>query len=243
MRTSLAALLLTVVTAAPLFAQDAPSSVPPDAPSRGYIIAKGGLAWFSNMSGFSTSGKQATTDVGADLGIRLGRHFLVFGDGGWIRNLQRGVQPILVNTTNTIYADHLVSLTGGGSLRTLYGLGGAGIMGPALGQFIPYVIGGIGIARFNPTTHFTYNSGTIPGLASPAAGTDVTAALTAARFYNAPGTSTASVLMGAGGLQLALKTHLVLDGRYSYMRVGSDSALSATSYATNMLTFGVGARF
>ncbi len=89
MRTSLSVVILTLVTATPLFAQNPQT--------RGYITGVGGFLLFKNISGFSTSGNQGTSDLCVGLGARIKGHVMVIGNGGWVRNVQRGVQPLLVS--------------------------------------------------------------------------------------------------------------------------------------------------
>jgi hypothetical protein len=241
MRTSVNAVILTLLMATPLFAQQATTSTPT---TNGYITAVGGLSYFSNISGFSTAGKQGTGTLGADVGLRIAPHLMVFGDGGWLPNFQKGLQPLLLSTTNSLYDSHAISTTGTGTLRALYGLGGLNLAGPALGQFTPYVLGGVGVARLTPTTHFTYHSGTIPGqTTAPAANADVTASLISAKLYTAPGTSSPLMFMAGGGLRLALAQHALIDAEYRYSRIAADSALSAPAESINAITFGAGYRF
>ena len=241
MKTPVTAVILTVLSAALLFAQQKNNSGPT---TNGYITTGGGLAYFSNIANFSTAGDQGTGIVAVDLGVRIAPHLIAFGDGGWLPNFQKGLQPLLLNMTTSLYADHAISTTGTGTLRALYGLGGLSIAGPTLGQFTPYVLGGVGVARLSPTVHFTYHSGTIPGqAAAPAADADVTATLTSANLFTAPPTSSPLMFMAGGGLRLALALHSLLDAEYRYSRIAADAALTAPAESTNAITFGFGYRF
>jgi opacity protein-like surface antigen len=240
---TLSSFVLTLVVAAPVFAQGA-ATAPQAEETRAYLTATGGLAIFSNVSGFSTAGNQATPDVAIDLGVRFRTHLLVFGEGGWLRNLQRGIQPLLVDTTTTVYANHLIGLTGTGSLAAWYGLGGAGVAGPTWGRWTPYLMGGIGMASLDPSLHFTYNSGTLPGqTTAPSAGTEVTDTLTSAGYLTPPPSSTARMVMVSGGVQLALSPRWIADGQYRYSQIAADSVLASKTIGINAITVGLGVRF
>jgi opacity protein-like surface antigen len=236
------------MTAAPLFAQQtAPALLAPSSnteqPSRGYFTGAAGFTFFKNIDNFSTPGEQGTPTVAIEAGVRIVPHLMVFGEGGWIDNLQSAVQPTLVNTTTSLFAGHNYVVTGTGSTRVWYGLGGLRIAGPAWGKVTLYALGGAGVARLNPVTHFTYTSGTLTGVTTPAAGTDVTASLTSAGYFKAPLTSSALMLTAGGGLQLAVGSQGVLDARYRYQRIAADSTLSPGALGANTLSIGFGVRF
>jgi opacity protein-like surface antigen len=151
---------------------------------------------------------------------------------------------MLVNTTTSVYANHAVSLTGGGSLAVWYGVGGLGVMGPTLGRWTPYASGAIGVARLNPSVQFTYNSGTIPGrTTAPSAGSDVTAALESAGYFKAPASSNARMVRVNGGIQLAIGSRMIADGQYRYSQLAADTVLASKAVSTNAIAFGLGVRF
>jgi opacity protein-like surface antigen len=243
MRRSVTTAILTLLTAARVFAQDSTPSVV-ERPTKGYITAVGGLSYFANIENFATGGHQATGLVGADIAVRIVPHVLVFGDGGWIPNFQKGLQPILISTTNSLFNDHSISSTGTGTLRMFYGVGGVNIAGPRLGQFTPYVLGGVGLTRLTSTSHFTYHSGTIPGqTTAPASGADITAALASAKLFTEPAPSSPAMFLAGGGVQLALAQHTLLDVEYRYSRIAADAALTAPAMGFSAFTFGAGYRF
>ena len=184
MRTSLAVVILTLVSASPLFAQNPVT--------KGFFTGGAGFVFFKNVSGFSTAGDQGTSDISAALGARIKGHVMLIGNGGWVRNLQKGIQPLLVATTNTIYNVHGISTTGTGTMPVWYGEGGLSLNGPTLGLWTPYVMGEYGIARLNPTIELQYKSGTIPGqtTAPPTVGSDQTSLFEKLGYFRAPGTST-----------------------------------------------------
>jgi opacity protein-like surface antigen len=108
---------------------------------------------------------------------------------------------------------------------------------------MPYVLGGVGIARLNPSPQFTFSSGTLPDGSTPAVGTDVTTALTSSGIYTDPPASTAPMFTVGGGVQVPLAPHWVVDAAYRYSRIGADTTLSASPLNTNGMTFGFGYRF
>jgi len=237
MRTSLSVIILTLVTAAPLFAQNPVA--------RGYLTGVGGLVFFKNVSGFSTSGNQGTSDLGVGLGARIKGHVMLVGNGGWMRNVQRGVQPLLVSTTNTIYNVHAISTTGTGKLPVWFGEGGLSLNGPTWGLWTPYVMGEYGIAHLSPTVKLTYNSGTIPGqtTAPPSAGSDQTSLFEKLGYLRAPGTSVTQMFSAAGGLRLAIAKRAIATGEWRYSRFNAVSSLETGAFSSNELAFGLGLRF
>src|SRR5689334_11972002 len=112
MRTSLSVVILTLISASPLFAQNPVT--------RGYFTGGAGFVFFKNVSGFSTAGDQGTSDLNAGFGVSIKKHVMLIGNGGWMRNVQKGIQPLLVATTNTIYNVHAISTTGTGKMPILY---------------------------------------------------------------------------------------------------------------------------
>ncbi|PYR70047.1 MAG: hypothetical protein DMF88_04045 [Acidobacteria bacterium] len=235
-------IVLALASVSPALAQQTPSA-PQEVHTRGYFTGTAGLAFFSNIDGFSTAGTQASADVEIDFGLRIRGHLLVFGEGGWLRNLQNGVQPILLNTVTTVNTNHGVNLTGGGSLAVWSGVGGVGVTGPTLGLWTPYALGGVGVARLDPSLKFTYNSGTIPGQATPTVGSDVTAALTKAGYFTPPSSGMARIITVGGGLQLALGPRWIADGQYRYSQIAAADFLTSKALGSNAITLGLGVRF
>ena len=114
---------------------------------------------------------------------------------------------------------------------------------PTNSRFMPYVLGGVGVAHLNPTAQFTFSSGTLPDGSTPAVGTDVTSAVTAAGNFTPPSASTAFMFTLGGGVQVPVAPHWVVDAGYRYSRIAADSTLSAVPVTTNGMTFGFGYRF
>jgi opacity protein-like surface antigen len=237
MRTSLSVVVLTLLSAAPLFAQN------PD--TRGYLTGAGGLVFYKNISGFSSSGSQGTSDLGIALGARIKKHVMVVGNGGWMRNMQKGLQPLLVNVTNSIYNTHTIGTTGTGKLPVWHGEGGLSINGPTWGLWTPYVLGEYGIARMSPTVKITYNSGIVPGqtTAPPATGSDQTSLFEKLGYLRVPGASVTQMFAAAGGVRLAIAKRGIATGEWRYSRFAADSTLSTGAFSTNELAFGLGLRF
>jgi hypothetical protein len=166
----------------------------------------------------------------------------LFASVGRFANLQAELQPTLDATTSALSSQGL-RVTGGGALPAWYGVGGLRAEIPANAHVFPYLLGGLGAARLNPTAQFTYVSGTMPDGSAPTVGTDVTSTLVSTGSYTAPPASTALMLMLGGGVQVPLVPHWAFDLGYRYSHIAADSTLSAPALNTNVLTFGVGYRF
>jgi Outer membrane protein beta-barrel domain len=229
MRTLMMAATVTVLTAAPLFAQE---NGGPDA--RGYVTGLGG---FARSVGITTG------DVLLEGGVRIAPHVMVFGNVGRFGNLQADLQPTLDATTAALAATQGLTVIGGGSLPASYFSGGLRVEVPTNSRFIPYVLGGVGAAHLNPTAQFTFSSGTLPDGSTPAVGTDVTTAIISAGSFTTPPASTAFMFTLGGGVQVPVVPHWVLDAEYRYSRIAADSTLSASPLNANGMTFGFGYRF
>jgi opacity protein-like surface antigen len=229
MRTLMMAVTVTVLTATPLFAQE-----------RGGQDANG---YVSGLGGFATSVGNSTGDMLVEGGVRIAPHLMVFGDLGRFGNLQADLQPTLDSTTAALSANQGLTVTGGGSLPAWYGAGGLRAEVPTNSRVLPYVLGGIGVARLNPTAQFSFSGGTMPDGSTPDVGTDVTTAIVAAGAFTAPPASNAFMLTLGGGVQVPVKPHWVFDAGYRYTRIAADSTLSASPLNANGMTFGLGYRF
>jgi opacity protein-like surface antigen len=114
---------------------------------------------------------------------------------------------------------------------------------PTRSRVLPYVLGGIGVARLNPSPQFTFSSGTMPDGSTPDVGVDVTTAIATAGVYTAPPASNAFMFTAGGGVQVPVARQWVIDAGYRYCRIAADTTLSASPLTTNGMTFGVGYRF
>jgi opacity protein-like surface antigen len=167
---------------------------------------------------------------------------MLFGNIGRFADLQGDLQPTL-NAATTALSNQGVAVSAVGSLPAWYGVGGLRGEIPASRHAVPYFLGGIGAARLNPTTQFTFSSGTLPDGSVPDIGTDVTSALVSQGTYTTPRASTDFMFMFGGGVQVPLPTHWAIDLGYRYSRIAADETLSANALNTNAMTFGFGYRF
>ena len=211
---------VTLLTAAPLYAQT----------ERGYVTGVGGFAATPD----TTSG-----DVVGEVGIRVARHLLVFGDVGQFHNLQPSdAQPAVDNTTAFLAQTQGVTVLGTPRVPAWYSVGGLRYEVPTQHRVSPYVLGGIGFTRLNPTAQFTYSSGTLPDGSTPSVGSDVTSQLVSAGDFTAPPASTAFMFTLGGGLAIPVTDHWAVDAGYRFSRVSAATPLNAQGP-----TFGLGYRF
>jgi opacity protein-like surface antigen len=232
---------VTLLTAAPLLAQGGGA----DDPSV-YLTGFGGFATGMGTvtsGGTTASVSNTSSDIGAEIGVRIAPHVMVFGDIGRFGYLQADLQST-VNVTTANLANQGLIVTGGGSLPAWYGLGGLRLEIPIHSRVQPYVLSGIGVAHLNPNATFTYVSGLTPGVfPTPIAGMDATAALTSAGIITAPPASAALMFTLGAGVQIPAGAHWVIDTGYRYSRIAADSTLNASSLIANGITFGFGCRF
>jgi hypothetical protein len=211
---------VTLLTAAPLYAQT----------ERGYVTGVGGFAATPD----TTSG-----DVLGEVGVRVAPHLLVFGDVGQFHNLQPSdAQPAVDNTTAFLAQTQGVTVLGTPRVPAWYSLGGLRYEVPTQRRVLPYVLGGIGFTRLNPTAQFTYSSGTLPDGSTPSVGTDVTTQLVSAGDFTAPPASTAFMFTLGGGVEIPVTRRWAVDAGYRFSRVAADTPLNAQG-----ATFGFGYRF
>ena len=229
MRTLMMAATVTLLTAAPLLAQEAGG---PDA--SGYI---------TGLGGFASSITNTTGTFVLEGGVRIAPHVMAIGNVGRFGNLQPDLEPTLDATTSALAANQGLSVIGGGSMPASYFTGGLRVEVPTNTRVMPYVLGTIGMARLNPTAQFTFSSGVMPDGSTPAVGTDVTTAITSAGAFTAPPASSAFMFTLGGGVQVPVAPHWVVDAGYRYSRIAADATLSASPLTTNGMTFGFGYRF
>jgi opacity protein-like surface antigen len=224
---SLVAMFVATV-AAPSFAQEKRVQDP-----NGYVSGFGGAAWADGNS---------TGSVLFEGGVRVAPHITAFGNVGRFTNLKGDLQPTLDAATTSLSQEGL-AVTSGGTLPAWYGLGGLRAEFPASAHALPYILGGLGAARLNPTAQFTFASGTMPDGLTPDVGTDVTSSLIALGSFTAPPASNALMFMLGGGVEIPTTPHWAVDLGYRYSRIAADSTLSAAALNTNVMTFGLGYRF
>src|SRR6185436_18394153 len=102
MRQLTIAATVTLLTAAPLFAQE-----------RGGQNASG---YVTGLGGFATSVGNTTGDIAAEGGVRIAPHVMVFGNVGRFTNLQADLQPTLDSAAAALSANQGLSVIAGGSL-------------------------------------------------------------------------------------------------------------------------------
>jgi len=229
MRMLMIAATLTLLTAAPLFAQDTGG-----ADAKGYV---------SGLGGFAASVTSTSSDLLVEGGIRIAPHVMVFGNVGRFSDLRGDLQPTLDATTAALTANDGLTVIGGGNLPATYASGGLRVEIPINSRVMPYVLGGIGVAHLSPSPQFLFSSGLMPDGSSPAIGANVTTAIVAAGEVTPPAASNALMLTVGAGMQFPVAPHWVVDGGYRYSHIGSDATLSATPLSANGITFGIGYRF
>ena len=129
-------------------------------------------------------------------------------------------------------------MLGTARVPAVYSVGGLRFEVPTRGRVSPYVLGGIGAARLNPTAQFTFSSGTLPDGSTPTVGDDVTSQLVAAGDFTAPAATTAFMFTLGGGVEIPVARHWAIDAGYRFSRVAADTPLNAQG-----ATFGFGYRF
>lgn len=201
--------------------------------------AQSSSVYASVAGGFAVSPDGTSGDALGELGVRVGRHFSVFGDVGQFHNLQPSqIQPSVDSVDATLAASGL-TVTGVARVPAWYSMVGLRWSTPLNAHLSPYVFGGVGFARLTPAAHFTYQGGTLLGAATtPVTGDDVTAQLVSTGEFVQAAASTAGMFAVGGGVEAPIARHLVADIGYRVSRVSADTPLNAQS-----VTFGVGYRF
>ena len=231
MKTLMIAATATLLTAAPLLAQERGAG---GEDAKGYV---------TGLGGFATSVTNTTSDIRFEGGVRVAPHVMIFGNVGRFGDLQGDLQPTLDAATSALAANQGLTVIGSGTLPAKYVSGGLRVEVPTHSRALPYVLGGVGVARLNPSAQFTFSSGTLPDGSTPAVGDDVTAILTTSGAFTEPASSSALMLTFGGGLQVSVTHHWVADAGYRYSRIAADTTLSASAINANGMTFGVGYRF
>jgi opacity protein-like surface antigen len=227
-------LAVTALGAAPVAAQETQTKVDDWQNAAGYV---------TGLGGFQAATGSATGDVLIEGGVRVAPHVMVFGDLGRFQNVQADLTPSLNNTVTALQTNQGVSVTGSGTLPAVYSIGGVRLEVPVSNLFLPYVLGGAGIARLNPTQQFSFVSGTMPDGSSPSVGDNVTPGLMSSGALTTLSPSTAFMYTLGGGVQVPIASRWVVDAAYRYSRIAADTTLSAAPLNTNGMTFGIGYRF
>jgi opacity protein-like surface antigen len=112
------------------------------------------------------------------------------------------------------------------------------------GRFaVPYLLGGVGMARLSPSTQFAYASGVLPDGSMPSVGSDVTSNLTSSGAVTALSNTSAAMVMFGGGVRVPIASRWAADVGYRVSRIAADTSLASDALNTQTLTFGVGYRF
>jgi opacity protein-like surface antigen len=214
--------IVTMFTAGPAFAQ---------MQERVYVTGVGG---------FATTPDTTSRDVMGEVGVRVARNLFVFGDLGQFHNLQPSVvQPTVDATTAILAAGQGLNVTGTARVPAWYSVGGLRYEVPIHSRLLsPYVLGGLGVARLNPTAQFTFVSGPMPDGSTQAAGADVTSQILTAGDFTAPPATTALMFTLGGGAEIPVARHWAIDAGYRFSRIAATTPLNARG-----ATVGFGYRF
>jgi opacity protein-like surface antigen len=213
------ALMFVVSIAASAFAQS----------ERGYIGGAGGFA----VTPENTSGA-----VMLEGGVRVAPHLFVFGDLGQYHDVQPSVvQPSIDLTTEQLSTTGLNTI-GTGRVPATFALGGLRYEMPLVHGFMPYALGGLGMAHLSPTATFTYSSGTLFDGSTPTVGQDITSEVESNGSFTLPPSSTALMYSFGGGVQIPVFGSWMADVGYRFSRIEADAPVNAQG-----MTFGLGYRF
>ena len=197
---------------------------------RGYVEGAGN---FIDASGAKTGG---TT---GEVGFKVAPNLVIFGTVGNIHDVQSAaLQTPVDQAVSNLALNNDLTATGIVRNPAWYSLGGARIQFPNRHALTPYVLGGIGFARLNPSTRFTYESGTPLSGDSDTTGTDITTDVVTNGFYTQPVSTTGLMLRTGAGVQIPVGKHLLGDIGYNVSRISAD-----TPVHTQNVTFGLGFRF
>jgi opacity protein-like surface antigen len=196
--------------------------------------------YITGVGGFTTTPDTTSRDVMGEVGVRVARNLFVFGDLGQFHNLQPSVvQPMVDAATAILAAGQGLNVVGTARVPAWYSVGGLRYEVPIHSQLLsPYVLGGLGFARLNPTAQFTFAGGPMPDGSTQSVGADVTTQIVAAGDFTAPPATNALMFTLGGGVQIPVARHWAIDAGYRFSRVAADTPFNAHGAA-----FGFGYRF
>jgi opacity protein-like surface antigen len=197
---------------------------------RGYIEGAAGL---SAITGASTTGNGS-----GEVGYRVAPMVVVFGNVGRMHDMESSSLQTSLNNAVTALAAEDLTATGTAHVPAWYTLGGARVELTHRSAIKPYVFGGLGFARLNPSVRFLYDSGTTLTGNAATMGDDITPDVIANGVFTAPTAKTGLMLRTGGGVQVPLGRYLLGNVGYSVSRISSDTPIHAQD-----LTFGVGIKF
>ena len=199
---------------------------------RGYVEGNGAL---SRLTGSTSS-----AGVNGEVGIKVAPNVVLFGNIGNLRDIHwSSLQTSVDSTVTTLSTDDGLTATAKARVPTWYSMGGARIQFPNHSAITPYVFGGIGFARMNPSVRFLYQDGTTLSGNTANAGDDITADVLGSGLFTAPTPSTSLMLRTGAGVQVPISKHLLGNIGYSVSRI---SAADAPIHAQDF-TFGLGFKF
>ena len=185
----------------------------------------------TGFGGFAGSITNTTGDIVLEGGVRIAPHVMVFGNVGRFGNLQADLQPTLAPRRPRSPPTRVLPSSAAGAAAS-YVTGGLRVEVPVNSRVMPYVLGGVGVARLDPTAQFTFSSGTMPDGSTPAMGTDVTSSTHAGGSFTDPPPSSAFMFTLGGGVQVPVAPHWVVDAGYRYSRIAADSTLERVALLT-----------
>ena len=167
------------------------------------LLAQTERAYVTGVGGFAASTETTSGNVVGEVGVRIAPHLLVFGNLGQFHNLQPSdAQPAVDGTTATLAGTTGLNVIGTARVPAWYSVGGVRYEVPTRGRVLPYVLGGIGVARLTPTAQFTFASGTLPDGSTPAVGADVTSQLVTAGYFTTPAATNAFMYSLGTGVEV-----------------------------------------
>ena len=104
MKALMIAATATLLTAAPLFAQQSG------------VGGRDATGYVTGLGGFASSASNTTGDMLVEGGVRIAPHVMVFGNIGRFGNLQADLQPTLDATTANLATNQGLNVIGGGSV-------------------------------------------------------------------------------------------------------------------------------
>jgi opacity protein-like surface antigen len=198
---------------------------------RGYVEGSGAL---SRLTGSTTS-----AGLDGEVGVKVAPNVMLFGNIGNVRDIHWStLETNVSNTVSALSANSGLTTIAQARVPTWYSLGGARIQFPNQTGFTPYVFGGIGFARMNPSVRFLYQDGTTPSGNAASVGDDVTADIVSNGLFTAPAPTTSLMLRTGGGVQVPISKHLLGNIGYSVSRISADTPIHAQDF-----TFGLGIKF
>jgi len=197
---------------------------------RGYI---------EGAAGFTSLTDSTTSNASGEVAFKVAPKLMVFGNLGRLNDLtSSSIQNSINNAVTALSTNNDLTVTGEAKIPAWYTLGGAKFQMLNHTPITPFVMGGIGWARLNPSVHFLYDSGTTLSGNDAVAGDDLTPDIESNGLFTAPTPSNAFMFRTGGGVQVPLGKHLLSSVGYTYSRISADTPINAQD-----VTFGLGVRF